>query len=87
MTPSTPSLPTSDAPSTSPFVDRRSGQTEEAPGVERRQFTNSHEDLSPEAKELAHAVDTYKLRHRRRYITFEELMQVVKDLGYRRDGQ
>ena len=49
---------------------------------ERRQFTNSHEELSPAARELARAIDTYKLRHRRRFITFEEMLSVIQSLGY-----
>lgn len=65
------------------FVDRRSytpGVT--PPGVERRQFTNSHEGLSPDARELAQAIDEYKVRHRRRFITYEEMLSVVQSLGY-----
>jgi hypothetical protein len=54
------------------------------PAFERRQFTNSHEELSPEARELAMAVDSYKVRHRRRFIDFEEMLAVVKSLGYRK---
>lgn len=64
-----------------PFTDRRTS-SEGAPVRERRQFTNSHEELTPDAAELARAVDQYKLHHRRRYITFEELLNVVKTLGY-----
>ncbi len=65
------------------FVDRRSYD----PGVgrpaqERRQFTNSYEELSPAACELAMAIDEYKLVHRRRFITYEEMLGVVKSLGY-----
>ena len=71
------------SPSNVPFVDRRSYD----PGIgrpnqERRQFTNSHEELSPEARDLAMAIDEYKLVHRRRFITFEEMLGVVKSLGY-----
>jgi hypothetical protein len=66
------------------FIDRR-GSTGAAPGVERRQFTNSHENLSPEARELAQAIDGYKLMHRRRFITCEEMLAIVKELGYKRD--
>jgi hypothetical protein len=70
---------------TDQFVDRRStGSSEDAPGRERRQFANSHEDLSPEAAELARAIDGYKLQHRRRFITFEEMLAVIKSLGYKR---
>jgi hypothetical protein len=64
-----------------PFIERRSfagGAT----GQERRQFANSHEELSPEARELAQAIDGYKLMHRRRFITFEEMLAVIKELGY-----
>ena len=73
------------ASSVEPFVDRRnySAQTG-APQRERRQFTNSHEDLSPEARELAQAIDSYKLVHRRRFITYEEMLAVMKSLGYSR---
>ncbi len=65
------------------FVDRRSyGSGTALPGRERRQFANSHEDLSPEAFELASAIDAYKAMHRRRFITYEEMLNVVKSLGY-----
>jgi len=68
---------------TAVFQDRRNPRsTEDAPGRERRQFANSYEDLSPEARELALAVDGYKLRHRRRFITYEEMLQVIESLGY-----
>jgi hypothetical protein len=67
------------------FVDRRSGASpDDQPARERRQFTNSHDELSPEAAELAGAIDGYKLQHRRRFITFEEMLSVIKSLGYRR---
>ena len=73
-----------EAPST-PFVDRRNYDEFPAnPAVERRQFSNSHDDLSPEARELALAIDGYKMRHRRRFITYEEMLAVVCSLGYRR---
>jgi len=68
-----------------PFIDRRHGETPAQPvGRERRQFTNSHEELSPDARELAAAVDQYKLLHRRRFITYEELLDVIRALGYQR---
>jgi hypothetical protein len=67
------------------FVDRRKPVAiEDLPVCERRQFSNSHEGLSPEAAELARAIDQYKLFHRRRFITFEEMLGVVKSLGYAR---
>ena len=68
-----------------PFVDRRSYEQTATPGRERRQFTNSHSDLSPPARELATAIDEYKLMHRRRFITYEEMLSVVLELGYRKD--
>ena len=67
------------------FVDRRTPAAVERMAIcERRQFGNSHEGLSPDAAELAQAIDQYKLHHRRRFITFEEMLAVVKSLGYRR---
>jgi hypothetical protein len=69
----------------STFVDRRNYDAGgEPPARERRQFTNTHEGLTPEARELALAIDHYKLAHRRRFITYEEMLNVVKSLGYRK---
>ena len=68
------------------FVDRRiSDATGTPPGVERRQFANSHDELSPDARELAVSIDEYKLHHRRRFITYEEMLNVIQSLGYHRD--
>jgi hypothetical protein len=65
------------------FVDRRQSEPNgSGPGVERRQFANSYSDLTPDAAELAQAIDLYKLSHRRRFITYEEMLDVVKSLGY-----
>ena len=70
---------------TGTFVDRRNyDPSAEHPARERRQFTNSHEELSPEARELAAAIDEYKLHHRRRFITYEEMLGVIKSIGYRK---
>ena len=69
------------APAT--FVDRRS-RDEKSGGFERRQFGNSHVTLSPDARELAEAIDSYKVEHRRRYITFEEMLKVIHTLGYQK---
>jgi len=66
-----------------PFVERRSHEPAEAPVRERRQFMNSYDELSAEARQLALAVDQYKIAHRRRFITYEEMLDVVKSLGYR----
>ena len=74
------------ATSVEPFVDRRNYSVQAGtPQRERRQFTNSHDELSPEARELAQAIDSYKLMHRRRFITYEEMLAVMKSLGYSRD--
>ena len=79
----TPSeLPNEIAPENS-FVDRRNTD-EKSSGFERRQFGNSHSTLSPDARELAEAIDAYKVEHRRRYITFEEMLKVIHKLGYQK---
>ncbi len=72
-------------PSPELFVDRRDPVVDATPpGVERRQFANSHSELSPAARELAVAIDEYKLCHRRRFITYEEMLMVIRELGYHR---
>ena len=79
--------PPSLAPLESPaFVERRrSSGSDVAPiGRERRQFASSHHDLSPEGRRLAEAIDRYKLQRRRRFITTDELLTVLVDLGYHR---
>jgi hypothetical protein len=70
---------------TASFTDRRQSGYDGPPGVERRQFADGREGTRPEVKELAEAVDQYKLRHRRRFITFEELYEVMASLGYHKD--
>lgn len=64
------------------FVDRRSAITSNNSGFERRQFSDGHQDLSPDAAELGKSIDRYKLINRRRYITYEEMLGVIKSLGY-----
>ena len=64
------------------FVDRRNYDVARWPVRERRQFANTHDGLSPDAQELARAIDEYKLHHRRRFITYEEMLAVVTSLGY-----
>lgn len=69
-----------------PFVQRR-GMNPNAggppPGVERRNaFSNAYDGLSPEAQQLAEAIDQYKFQNRRRFITYEEMLVVIKSLGY-----
>jgi hypothetical protein len=54
-------------------------------GMERRnQIGNSYDGLSPDAQQLAEAIDQYKLQNRRRFITYEEMLSVIKSLGYHR---
>lgn len=65
------------------FVDRRESGGASSTQIERRQFVNSHASLSPAARELAEAIDGYKVKHRRRFITFEEMLRVIHDLGYK----
>ena len=70
---------------TGAFVDRRGNdRVKDSSGIERRQFANTYEGLSPDANELAQAIDSYKLQHRRRFIDFEEMLGVIKSLGYSR---
>lgn len=65
------------------FLDRRDPDAaNDAPGLERRQFSDSHSNLSDDAAELGQAIDQYKLMNRRRYISYEEMLSVVKSLGY-----
>ncbi len=66
------------------FIDRRESPTGDKPARERRQFANSYSDLSPDAAELARSVDAYKARNRRRFIGYDELLEVVRSLGYER---
>lgn len=67
---------------TSPdFVDRRQASTT-AEGFERRQFKDGNRSFRPEVAEFADAVDEYKVTNRRRFITFEELFDVMTSLGY-----
>ena len=78
-------MPASLVTEESTFIDRRDPHSMgDVTGRERRQFVNSHDELSPDARELASAIDTYKLSHRRRFINFEEMLSIVKSLGYRR---
>ena len=65
------------------FTDRRMPVNQrQSTGLERRQFTNSHSELSPEAAEIGQAIDQYKLMHRRRFVSYEEMLHIIKSLGY-----
>lgn len=65
------------------FVDRRSSLEPGHRGPERRQFTNSHDGMAPEVAEMANAIDEYKSKNRRRFITYQEIFDVIHGLGYR----
>ncbi len=79
------SVPLTVSESAAEFQDRRVTPAQRrTPGIERRQFSNSYSDLSPEAAELGRAIDAYKLQHHRRFINFEEILTVLKSLGYRK---
>ena len=72
-------------PASPAFLDRRQyGGPDANVNRERRQFANNHDELSPDAAELARAIDQYKLTHRRRFINFEEMLSIFKTLGYSR---
>lgn len=66
------------------FVDRRLHSEGESLKSERRQFGNSYSELSTPARELAEKIDEYKLHHHRRFITYEELYNMIESLGYHR---
>ncbi len=65
-----------------PFKDRRKGGADDHNRTERRQFGDGHRGLSGAGRELALAIDRYKLRHHRRYLTCDELLRVMMQLGY-----
>jgi len=72
-------------PENYPFVQRRGmnpGMGAPPQGVERRQFGDCYDGLSPEARQLAEAIEQYKIQNRRRFITYEEMLSVIKTLGY-----
>jgi hypothetical protein len=64
------------------FIDRRAARNPESPSFERRQFKDGNRSQRPEVAEFAEAVDTYKIENRRRFITFEELYDIMCSLGY-----
>lgn len=71
-------------PGTEGFVDRRKSGGNNTPTGERRQFSDGRRSERPEVDELARAIDEYKVRNRRRFITFEEIYDVFVSLGYHR---
>ncbi len=72
-----------------PFIQRRGMHPNSGgmpPVEDRRQFPNCYDELSPEAQQLAEAIDQYKQQNRRRFITYEEMLGVIKSLGYSRNS-
>lgn len=67
------------------FMDRRVRAGAFFPEhAERRQFGNTYHDLSPAGRELAEAIDRYKLVRRRKFISCDELLEVLVQLGYKK---
>ncbi len=65
------------------FVERRQRDVGTTPSAaERRQFRDGDRSARPEVAEFANAVDDYKIARHRRFITFEELFDVMASLGY-----
>ncbi len=64
------------------FQDRRASDNGSDGSRERRQFRDGNRSNRPEVAEFADAVDSYKMQHHRRFITFEELFDVIQELGY-----
>ena len=64
------------------FIDRRRSQSGDRDRPERRQFGSSHAGLSDAGRELAFAIDQYKIQHHRRYLTCDEMLLVLERLGY-----
>ncbi|TWU43065.1 hypothetical protein Q31b_21020 [Novipirellula aureliae] len=64
------------------FVERRKSAFKSR--GERRQFGSSHAGLTEPGRELALAIDQYKVEHHRRYITCDEMLTVMLSLGYSR---
>ena len=65
------------------FIERRmTTSTNRSDHRERRQFRDGQSSLRSEVLELADAIDQYKIQFRRRFITFDELYDVIAELGY-----
>ena len=76
-------LSNSQIPTSQEFVDRRNPNVQRnSPGLERRQFSDGRDSLSDDARELGQAIDQYKLENCRRYISYEEMLSVIRSLGY-----
>ncbi|MGI9474704.1 MAG: hypothetical protein ACR2NZ_24440 [Rubripirellula sp.] len=68
------------------FVERRGSDGDVTTQAERRQFGSSHAELSDDGRELALAIDRYKIENHRRYLTCDELLVVIAELGFTKDA-
>ena len=66
------------------LADRRQRSRSSQDGMERRQFGSNYSELTPAGAELGKAIDSYKVAHRRRYGTYDEILLVLVTLGYER---
>jgi len=80
------------------LVDRRQGNDEDYSGPERRSGerrekverrrqidpTTCERDYKPEEIEFMKAMDDYKRRSGRQFPTWSEVLEVIRDLGYRK---
>jgi hypothetical protein len=80
------------------LVDRRQGGNGEYDGTERRKSerrdkverrrqidpTTCERDYKPEEIEFMKAMDDYKRRSGRQFPTWSEVLEVIRDLGYRK---
>jgi len=64
--------------------DRRQRSRSSQDGMERRQFGSNYSELTAAGAELGKAIDSYKVAHRRRYVTYDEILVVLETLGYER---
>lgn len=64
--------------------DRRQRSRSSQDGMERRQFGSNYSELTAAGAELGKAIDSYKVAHRRRYVTYDEILVVLQTLGYER---
>lgn len=66
------------------FPNRRHRSRSSQEGLERRQFSSNYTELSPAGAELGLSIDSYKVANHRRYVTYDEILQVLAALGYHR---
>ena len=67
------------------FVERRGFDVAEAHAADRTAAVRQQlRRAFPRSPRTRPAIDEYKLRHRRRFITYEETLSVIQSLGYRR---